>query len=42
MPKYYISSGTLELIYSCNKSEHDAAMDAIWETNDYDQLDEYI
>jgi len=42
MPKYYISSGTLELIYSCNKSEHDAAMDAIWETNDNDQLDEYI
>ena len=42
MSKYYIKCGTLELIYSCNKCPRDAAMDAIWEINDYDTLDEYI
>ena len=42
MSKYYIKCGTLELIYSCNKCPRDAAMDAIWETNENDTLDEYI
>jgi len=42
MAKYYIKCGTLELIYSCNKCPRDAAMDAIWETNENDTLDEYF
>jgi hypothetical protein len=42
MAKYYVKCGTLELIYSCNKCPHDAAMDAVWETNDNDKLDEYM
>jgi hypothetical protein len=42
MAKYYIKCGTLELIYSCNKCPRDAAIDAIWETNDNDVLDEHI
>ena len=42
MAKYYIKCGTLELIYSCDKCPRDAAMDAIWETNDNDTLDEYM
>jgi len=42
MPKYYIKSGSLELIYSTNKGPMDAAADALWETNEYDTLDEYF
>ena len=42
MAKYYIKSGTLELIYSCNKSPRDAAMDAIWEINENDILEDLI
>ena len=42
MPKYYIKSGSLELIYSCDKCPRDAAMDAIWETNENDTLDEHF
>ena len=42
MPKYYIKCGTLEIIYSTNKKPLDAAMDAVWETNENDVLDEYM
>jgi hypothetical protein len=42
MPKYYIKSNTLELIYSTNKSSLEAACDALWETNKFDILDEYF
>jgi hypothetical protein len=42
MSKYYIKCGTLEIIYSCDKAPRYAAMDAIWETNENDTLDEYI
>ena len=42
MSKYYIKSGTLELIYSCNKCPRDAAMDAIWEINENDILEDLI
>jgi len=42
MPKYYIKSNTLELIYSTNKSPLDAACAAVWELNDNDTLDEYM
>jgi len=42
MPKYYIKSGTLELIYSTNKDALGAACDALWETNEHDALDQYF
>ncbi len=42
MPKYYIKSGTLELIYSTDKKPLEAAADALWETNKHDALDEYF
>lgn len=42
MPKYYIKSGSLELIYSTNKAPLQAAADALWETNKHDTLDEYF
>ena len=42
MPKYYIKCGTLEIIYSTSKKPLDAAMDAVWETNENDVLDEYM
>ena len=42
MSKYYIKCGTLELIYSCNKCQRDAAMDAIWEINENDTLEDLI
>ena len=42
MPKYYIKSGTLELIYSTGKSPLDAAITALGETNEFDVLDEYF
>ena len=42
MAKYYIKCGTLELIYSTSKKPLDAAMDAVWETNEHDVLDEYM
>ena len=42
MAKYYIKCGTLEIIYSTSKKPLDAAMDAVWETNENDVLDEYM
>lgn len=42
MPKYYIQSGSLQLIFSTNKSESEAAATAIGETNKFDVLDEYF
>lgn len=42
MPKYYIKCGSLELIYSCDKNPRDAAISALWETNDNDVLDEFF
>lgn len=42
MPKYYIRCGSLELIYSTKKSPLDAAISALWETNEHDVLDEYF
>lgn len=40
--KYYIKSGSLELIYSTNKNPINAAVAALWETNDHDVIDEYF
>lgn len=42
MPKYYIKSGSLELIYSTNKLPIDAAISALWETNENDVIDEHF
>lgn len=42
MPKYYIKSGSLELIYSTDKFPIDAAIAALWETNENDVIDEYF
>lgn len=42
MPKYYIKSGSLELIYSTSKSPLEAACIALGETNKFDVLDEYF
>lgn len=40
--KYYIKSGTLELILSTSKSPLDAACMALWETNKNDVIDEHF
>jgi len=42
MPKYYIKCGTLELIYSTDKNPFNAAIAALWETNENDVLDEHF
>lgn len=42
MSKFYIQCGSLHLIYSTNKSPFHAAIDALWETNEHDVLDEYF
>lgn len=42
MAKYYIKSGSLELIYSTSKSPFNAAITALWETNEHDVIDEYF
>ena len=42
MAKYYVKSGTLEMIYSTDKQAFEAAQDCVWELNDYDTLDEYF
>lgn len=42
MPKYYIKSGTLELIFSTNKKPLEAACAALWETNKNDTIDEFF
>jgi len=40
--KYYVKCGTLELIYSTNKNQRDAARTVLWECNEYDELDEFF
>lgn len=42
MAKYYIKSGTLEIIYSSPKYPFRAAQDTVWELNDNDTIDEYF
>lgn len=42
MPKYYIKSNTLELIYSTDKDPLGAAIVALGETNKFDVLDEHF
>ena len=42
MAKYYIKSGTLEIIFSTKKRDYDACRIAIHECNANDELDEYM
>jgi len=42
MAKYYIKCGTLEFIQSTDNDALGAAMDSVWELNEYDTLDEYF
>lgn len=42
MAKYYISSGTLQIVRSTSKTHLAAACDSVWELNDNDTIDEYF
>lgn len=42
MAKYYVQCGSLQLIYSTNKSPRDACKTVLWEANEHDTLDEYF
>jgi hypothetical protein len=42
MPKYYIKCGTLELIRSMEYGPIEAAIQALWDTNNNDVLDEHF
>ena len=42
MAKYYIKTGTLELIFSTDKEPYDACRTVIHECNSNDELDEYM
>ena len=42
MSKYYIQCGSLQIIYSTQKNPLEAACQTVWETNEYDVLDEYF
>ena len=42
MAKYYIKTGTLELIFSTDKEPYDACRTGIHECNSNDELDEYM
>lgn len=42
MAKYYISSGTLQIVRSTSKTHLRAACDSVWELNDNDTIDEYF
>lgn len=42
MAKYYVSCGSLQIIMSTEKDSLGAAMDSVWELNEFDVLDEYF
>ena len=42
MAKYYVSCGSLQMIYSTNKNARDACKTVLWECNENDTLDEYF
>ena len=42
MAKYYISSGSLQMIYSTKKTQREACKTSLWEANEHDVLDEYF
>ena len=42
MAKYYVKSGSLELVYSTSLNAFDAARRVLWECNENDELDEFF
>ena len=42
MSKYYVKSGSLELVYSTSLNAFDAARRVLWECNENDELDEFF
>lgn len=42
MAKYYISCGSLQMIYSTSKDPREACKTVLWECNENDTLDEYF
>ena len=42
MSKYYISCGSLNMIYSTSKNAREACKKVLWECNENDILDEYF
>ena len=42
MAKYYIKTGTLEIIFSTDKEPYDACRRVIHECNSNDEVDEYM
>ena len=42
MAKFYISTGTLQIIFSTGKSPYDACRTVIHECNANDEVDEYM
>ena len=42
MAKYYIKCGSLEVIRSTPKDALGAAIDSVWELNEFDNIDEYF
>ena len=42
MAKYYISTGTLQIIFSTDKEPYDACRTAIHECNSNDEVDEFM
>ena len=42
MAKYYIKTGTLQIIFSTDKEPYDACRTAIHECNSNDEVDEYM
>lgn len=42
MAKYYVSCGSLQVIRDSKKDALGAAMDSVWELNEFDILDEYF
>lgn len=42
MAKYYISCGSLQMIYSTSKEPREACKTVLWECNEHDTLDEYF
>jgi hypothetical protein len=42
MAKYYVKSGSLEIIFDSDNDPFEAAQDSVWELNDNDTIDEYF
>ncbi len=42
MAKYYVKSGSLEMIFASDKNPFEAAQQSVWELNDNDVIDEFF